>query len=112
MRLYRVFGKSMEPALTAGDLVVGHRWFSPKIGQVVVAGTDRLIIKRITAVSEAGYWLEGDNKAASTDSRQFGWISRDQILAQVVLRLSWRPLTNTRVPKRPTSQAARAIKVS
>ena len=45
------------------------------------------IIKRITAIDAGGaIVLEGDNPAASTDSRQFGPVTR----AHIVARVRWR----------------------
>ncbi len=64
------------------------------------------LVKRITAVPgdvtgrrtlEPGqYWVEGDNAAASTDSRAFGPVSRSHLLARAWLvywpRGNWRRL--------------------
>lgn len=81
----------MAPLLRPGALVVA-RAIDPRtalrVGDVVVARRpDRLtleIIKRIEAVTEAGsFVLAGDNPSASTDSRQFGPVTRDQIVARV-----------------------------
>ena len=54
---------------------------------VVVRRPDRPeleIIKRITAIDAGGaIFLAGDNLAASTDSRQFGAVTREHIRARV-----------------------------
>ncbi len=88
--LYRVKGGSMEPELLPGDLILGWRWFQPRVGQVVVIRELELewLIKRITNIHGGAVWVAGDNTVASTDSRHFGPISRDQIVARVVKR--WR----------------------
>ena len=93
----------MAPRLPSGALVVArsvNRATSLRIGDVVVARRpDRPeleIIKRIQAIDAAGaIFLAGDNPAASTDSRQFGPVTRDHIVA----RVRWRywPLPPTRV---------------
>jgi hypothetical protein len=45
------------------------------------------IIKRIGSIDDAGaIFLAGDNPDASTDSRQFGALTR----AHIVARVSWR----------------------
>jgi hypothetical protein len=47
------------------------------------------LIKRLTQTrSEHGftwYWVEGDN-SKSTDSRDWGWLTSDNFLAQVLFR--------------------------
>lgn len=84
----------MAPRLPSGALVVAHL-LDPqttlRVGEVVVARRpDRPeleIIKRITAIDDAGaIILAGDNPDASTDSRQFGAVSR----AHIVARVRWR----------------------
>ena len=81
----------MAPLLRPGALVVAHP-IDPRtelhVGDVVIARRpDRPaleIIKRIEAVTETGsFLLAGDNPIASTDSRHFGAVTRDQILARV-----------------------------
>ena len=92
---YQVAGESMTPALTAGERVLVNRsayWLRrPRAGDVVVVRDPReparLLIKRIEGGADGeGYRLLGDNPDASTDSRSFGPVSRDQILGKVWLR--------------------------
>jgi nickel-type superoxide dismutase maturation protease len=93
----------MGPRLPAGALVVA-RAIDPntrlRAGDVVVARRpDRpglQIIKRIHSIDTAGtIFLVGDNPSASTDSREFGTVSREQIVA----RVRWRywPLPPRRI---------------
>jgi signal peptidase I len=78
----------MEPTLHAGELVVGWRWFKPRAGDIVVARLpERLVIKRVIRIAPEGAWLEGDNAAASTDSRQFGYAAVRQLEAKVIHKL-------------------------
>ncbi len=78
----------MEPALKPGELIVGWKWFRPRVGQIVVARTpERLLIKRIKRVDDAGIWIEGDNGAVSRDSRQFGFISRHELVGRYLITL-------------------------
>lgn len=47
----------------------------------------KTIIKRIIKIENNRYFVEGDNKAASTDSRDFGMIDKDNIIGKVVFVL-------------------------
>jgi type IV secretory pathway protease TraF len=77
----------MRPVLHAGDLLLGLRWFRPRVGQIVVAAMDRQLVKRIVRLKEDLVWLEGDNAEASTDSRDFGPVTRSSLEAVVVKKL-------------------------
>ncbi|MGK7946943.1 MAG: S26 family signal peptidase, partial [Microcystaceae cyanobacterium] len=47
--------------------------------------SDFYLIKRIVSIREDGAcFLQGDNKAQSTDSRSFGWVQPELIIGQVV----------------------------
>lgn len=75
----------MEPALFEGDVVVGRNHKKPKVGDIVVARHNgREIIKRVTKLTAEACYLQGDNKHASTDSRQFGAVPLTNIKAVVV----------------------------
>jgi nickel-type superoxide dismutase maturation protease len=84
----------MLPTLLPGrEVLINPRAYTqqePQVGDLVVAAHPQqpglLIIKRVAAVGEGALDLRGDNPEASTDSRQFGWVSRDRILGQVVCR--------------------------
>lgn len=86
--LIRVSGESMLPTYRHGDVLVGWRWFRPRIGQVVTVRSDRLLVKRIVRMESSRCWVEGDNAAHSLDSRQFGWLGRDIFEVVIVFRLS------------------------
>ncbi len=78
----------MEPALHHNDLVVGWRWFHPRVGQVVIVRTlERPLIKRIVRIEGEKIWVEGDNKTASTDSRQLGHFLRADLAAKFLINL-------------------------
>lgn len=93
----------MAPRLPSGALIVARplNHAAPlRVGDVVVARRpDRPeleIVKRIQAIDPAGaIFLVGDNPDASTDSRQFGPVARDHIVAQV--RWRYWPLPPIRV---------------
>lgn len=89
LRLYRVAGSSMLPNYRAGDVVLGWRWSSPRVGQTVIARiAERPVIKRVKKLEAGLVWVEGDNQAASTDSRHYGDVARDQIEAVIWGRIS------------------------
>ena len=92
-------GPSMAPTLLPGDwaLVVALRKLD-RDDVVVVEHPGRPgyeMVKRVTGLpgdtvgdrtlGEGEFWVEGDYPNASTDSRQFGPVTRDEIKARVVL---------------------------
>ena len=93
-RTVAVAGDSMSPTLVDGDWLVVS-WAAPKLKAhkvYVIERADRpgiFVIKRLIEIGSgenAGkVWVEGDNKA-STDSRQWGWISESELRARVLFR--------------------------
>lgn len=85
---YRVAGESMLPSYRPGDTLLGWRWFTPRQGQVVVAiQAGRPLIKRIATIEASAVILAGDNPAASTDSRQFGPVHKNQLEAKIIAKI-------------------------
>jgi len=81
----RIVGGSMSPYLTPGKIVFGWRPKRLKIGDVVILFHDGLEkIKRIDRIDGESLYVLGDNPEASTDSRQFGLVDRNQVLARIV----------------------------
>jgi nickel-type superoxide dismutase maturation protease len=92
-------GGSMAPALAPGDWALAVPARHAKVGEVVVVehpgrpGYE--MVKRLAAgpgdrvgertLGPDEWWVEGDFAVASTDSRQFGPVSRDRLKAKVVL---------------------------
>ena len=87
----KVVGYSMQPALRHNQIVIASTipfiFQKPKVGDIVILQQDQCIIKRIAEVRENMIFIVGDNKKESTDSRNFGWISRGQILGKVILKI-------------------------
>lgn len=88
-----VSGSSMEPTLSDGDWLLCRFLASTekvRAGDVVVARRpDRpelLVVKRAVRREPGGWWVEGDNAAASDDSRLFGAVPDDCMVARVLLR--------------------------
>lgn len=91
-RRAHVNGPSMLPTLQPGDDVLydprAYRAHPPAPGDIVVlrhpARPALKLIKRVRSVqSDGAIWVEGDNAAASDDSRTFGPVSAELILGRV-----------------------------
>jgi SOS-response transcriptional repressor LexA len=75
----------MAPSLRAGQLVVGRQTRDLKPGDVVIVSHNGLEkIKRIEKQQGDLIYLLGDNAAASTDSRSFGWLPAKNIVAKII----------------------------
>ena len=85
-----VAGRSMLPEYAEGDWLAFSSFRRVRTGDVVVArdprDLNRVIVKRAVRRVAAGWWLEGDNEQASTDSRTYGAVPPDLILGSVLFR--------------------------
>ena len=88
----------MSPSLLPGDLVIIFRTKNIKKNDVVVFEKDEdYYIKRVSKIENdstsprlrgaSRYFLEGDNKEESTDSRKFGWVDKQQIIGKVIYKI-------------------------
>jgi signal peptidase I len=114
LRLVQISGPSMAPALRDGDVVIGITWPRRAVlvrNAIVLAvppGTERLIVKRLVRTSGENvswlpineprsiparhFFLVGDGATrgaleAAADSRVFGPLPADAIVARVVARV-------------------------
>lgn len=84
--------KSMNPTIADGETVlVDKNETNFKVGDIVLAQhpieLDLQIVKRIQRINEKGhYFLVGDNLKDSTDSRDYGAVTRKYILGKVIAR--------------------------
>jgi phage repressor protein C with HTH and peptisase S24 domain len=91
----------MQPRLRPGDrLLVAYRR-TPHRGDAVVArlpggvlAIKRASERRTTELGEPGWWLLSDNAEEGSDSRRYGAVADDDVLAVVVRRI-W-PLARRR----------------
>ena len=85
----RVVSPSMAPKLRPGQLVWATTLYHKlRPGQVVIIEqNNRELIKRIERIEKDGdeerIFVIGDNLGVSTDSRQFGWLDRRNVIARV-----------------------------
>ena len=89
MLVRRVSGKSMAPTLKPGRIVIGQRGYDAtrrlKVGDIIIIKHDGLEkIKRVALLRDNEVYVLGDNSAASTDSRHFGWLPLSAVYALVV----------------------------
>lgn len=90
LSVFRISGHSMEPTIKNGQKVlvssVHFIFRQPRIGDIVAFRSQgKVFVKRISIIEEDKHFLEGDNEKDSMDSRQFGWIQKDQIVGKVML---------------------------
>jgi phage repressor protein C with HTH and peptisase S24 domain len=85
--LYRVAGHSMIPTYAPGDLLLGLRWFRPRVGDVLVLTGQPPLIKRLTAITPEGLVVSGDNASDSHDSRHFGPVAPGRAQARIIAKV-------------------------
>ncbi len=85
----------MYPTLKQGDTVLVNRlsyiFQNPSIGDIALVQKQkelRVILKRVTEIKNDLYFLSGDNKRESTDSRAFGFVSKKEILGKMFYTFS------------------------
>ncbi len=76
----------MLPALRPGQVIVGTSLFKRVVpGKIYIFqhnGIEK--IKRAGRVSSQGVYFLGDNPDHSQDSRHFGWIEHDRVVAKLL----------------------------
>lgn len=94
-----VKGQSMYPGLKSGQVVLIKKRLQKKdmiIGRIYVYTPfeKSLVIKRLVSIREKDvlsnwdffmkYWMEGDNKNHSKDSRVYGYVELSQVVGVVI----------------------------
>ena len=88
LKLFRVADDSMLPSIHDGDYVLVFTWASHfNKGDIIVLlhPTDAIpIVKRISGIYGGRYFVIGDNKSQSNDSRSFGNVGKEDIIGKVL----------------------------
>lgn len=81
----------MQPSLKSGDIVFAsplpYLLKKPKLNDLVLLiepKNRKIIVKRITKIDKQMYYVIGDNPGSSTDSKDFGYIKRRDIIGKVM----------------------------
>ncbi|HTE21887.1 MAG TPA: S26 family signal peptidase [Candidatus Limnocylindria bacterium] len=76
----------MMPVLPPGTVVYGWRWFRRlKPGDIVIFfHNDKEKIKRIEKITDGKVYVVGDHQDVSTDSRHFGWLDKEAVVAKLI----------------------------
>jgi nickel-type superoxide dismutase maturation protease len=86
-----VAGPSMVPTLLPGDRLVVRYGAGVRPGAIVVLRhpmqQDLLIVKRAVERRGGGWWVLGDNTFVENDSREFGVVPDEFVLARALVRL-------------------------
>ena len=81
----------MKPVFTHGDQILvnpqNQRLKEDDIVLVLHPQGDLVLVKRIMFEEDGKFFVQGDNKMESTDSRHFGMVSRAQIQGVVTIKL-------------------------
>lgn len=87
---FKVLGHSMEPTIRSGQTVlvswIPYLFSKPKLEDVIALWErdEKVLIKRISKIDKDEYFVKGDNKIDSLDSKDFGWIGRKKIVGKVI----------------------------
>jgi nickel-type superoxide dismutase maturation protease len=88
----KISGHSMLPIFKPGDTVListlPYLFSKPKIGDIIVfRKSNKLLIKRIVKKMNKEFFVSGDNQSDSFDSKDFGVITRKDIIGKTILKL-------------------------
>jgi hypothetical protein len=85
-------GPSMYPTIVTGQPFELDHYKLPQEGDIIsfscfnkcnredfrTASGEMILTKRLTKINGDCYWIEGDNKEESFDSRDFGWVCKNK----------------------------------
>ncbi|MEV0275254.1 nickel-type superoxide dismutase maturation protease [Streptomyces sp. NPDC050610] len=112
--LAEVYNPSMVPTLNPGDHLVVQYGAPVRPGDVVLMRhpfrQDLLIVKRAVERREGGWWVLGDNPYVENDSREFGAVPDEFVVARAVVRLRRPPRAGQRSAVALLSWVASAVR--
>ncbi|KNB51918.1 nickel-type superoxide dismutase maturation protease [Streptomyces caatingaensis] len=112
--LAEVYNPSMVPTLNPGDQLVVQYGASVRPGDVVVLRhpfrQDLLIVKRAVERRDGGWWVTGDNPLVENDSREFGAVPDELVVARAWARLRPPPQAGQRSAAAVLSWLASAVR--
>lgn len=82
----------MEPTIKNAQTVlvssIPYFFSKPKIGDIVAfKNNEKVFIKRIARVENQRYFMTGDNKNDTMDSKDFGWIDKKEIVGKIIIAI-------------------------
>lgn len=112
--LAEVYNPSMVPTLLPGDQLIVQYGAGVRAGDVVVLrhpfAQDLLIVKRVVERRAGGWWVAGDNPYVHNDSREFGVVPDELVVARALARLRPPPGVGQRSVTGLVSWAAAAVR--
>ncbi|MEU8582172.1 nickel-type superoxide dismutase maturation protease [Streptomyces abikoensis] len=112
--LAEVYNPSMVPTLNPGDQLIVRYGAPVRPGDVVVLRhpfrQDLLIVKRVVERRDGGWWVMGDNPLVENDSREFGAVPEEFVVARAWLRLRPPPGAGQRSAGALLSWATEAVR--
>lgn len=82
----------MEPTLKEGEKIIAsgilYLFKRPKINDIVVFKFENIfLIKRVINIKNGKYFLRGDNIKDSLDSKVFGEVKKEKIIAKYICKI-------------------------
>ena len=93
--IVQICGYSMFPTLTDGEFYLGIRVLHKskcEVGKIYVykppyaSEQEKFVIKRLARIKDGKYYFLGDNEIDSYDSRYYGYVDSDNVVAQLITR--------------------------
>lgn len=92
---FRIEDRSMEPTLKSGDYIIVNKlayvFGKPSKGDVIVfkdpKEKNKFLVKRVSKIISNKYFVVGDNKRYSQDSRHFGPINKNLIVGKLLMHI-------------------------
>lgn len=88
VRKFVIKDVSMEPSLMAGDQVLVSKFLPIAENDIIVFNySGKYFIKRVIKIKHSEYYVLGDNKTHSLDSRTFGFVDKKNVIGKVISKI-------------------------